>query len=627
MVKDINYMNKVLSNKVGEKVLLLGNEAIVRGALESGIGLAATYPGTPSSEIGDTFAEIAKDAGIYFEYSTNEKVALEVAAGAALSGVRSMTFFKHFGLNVASDSLFPLAYSGVKAGMVILVADDPQGWSSGQSEEDTKLFARIAHLPMLEPSNAQECKDFIIKAFDLSEKFKIPVFIRTTTRVNHMRSVVKLGKIIKGKTKGRFIKDIHYRNFPPYLIDVHKELHEKLEEIKKVSEKSEINFISNNKKSKLGVIVSGVSYDYVMDAMDDLSIRLPVLRIGFTYPTPDKKIKDFIRNLKEVLVVEELEPILEERIHFLAKDVNPKLVVYGKSHLPSVGEYNEELVLEALSKITGKKYFMDLIAHKEKYKKLKIAKRMAVLCPGCPHRATFYAAKAATAGMDVVYGGDVGCYILGIYKPMETQDFVFSMGASEGIVHGIKKSTDQKAIAFMGDSTFFHAGMPGMVNTIFNKSNPLIIVLDNRITAMTGHQPNPGCGKTAMGEETKAISIEEVAKSFGVENVKVIDPFTVKEMIDTIKEFLTKDKTSVIVAKRECQLLAIRKKRAQGIKTLKFEIDQEKCQQIGACLNKLYCPAIYKEKGKYKIDKGICTGCGVCAQICPTKAIHAVKEE
>jgi indolepyruvate ferredoxin oxidoreductase alpha subunit len=620
-------MNKVLSDKVGEKVLLLGNEAIVRGALESGIGLAATYPGTPSSEIGDTFAEIAREAGIYFEYSTNEKVALEVAAGAALSGVRSMTFFKHFGLNVASDSLFPLAYSGVNAGMVILVADDPQGWSSGQSEEDTKLFARIAHLPMLEPSNAQECKDFVKMAFELSEKFKIPIFIRTTTRVNHMRSIVKLGKIIKGKTKGKFVKDIHLRNFPPYLIDVHKELHGKLEEIKKISEKSEINFISNNKKSKLGIIVTGVSYDYVMDAMDDLKINLPVLRIGFTYPTPDKKIKEFIKKLKSVLIVEELEPILEERIHVLANDVNPKLIMYGKSHLPTAGEYSEELVLEALSAITGKKYSMNLIAHKEKYKKLKIAKRLAVLCPGCPHRATFYAAKAATAGMDVVYGGDVGCYILGIYKPMETQDFVFSMGASEGIVHGIKKSTDQKAIAFLGDSTFFHAGMPGMVNTVFNKSNPLIIVLDNRITAMTGHQPNPGCGVTAMGEETKAISIEEVVKSFGVENVKVVDPYAVKEMIDTIKEFLNKDKVSVIVAKRECQLLAMRKKRAQGIKVAKFEIDQEKCQKIGVCLNELSCPAIYKEKGKYKIDKDICTGCGVCAQVCPTKAIHAVKEE
>jgi len=620
-------MNKVLSDKVGEKVLLLGNEAIVRGALESGIGLASTYPGTPSSEIGDTFAEIAKDAGIYFEYSTNEKVALEVAAAAALSGVRSMIFFKHFGLNVASDSLFPLAYSGVKAGMVILVADDPQGWSSGQSEEDTRPFARVAHLPMLEPSNAQECKDFVKYAFDLSEKMKIPVFIRTTTRVSHMRSIVKLGKIVKGKTKGKFIKDISLRNFPPYIIDVHKELHGKLNELKKISDTSEFNFISNAVKGKLGVIVSGVSYDYVMDAMDDLKINLPVLRVGFTYPTPDKKIKDFIKKFKSVLVVEELEPILEERIYVLAKEANPKLIIYGKSHLPNIGEYDEELVLEALSKITKKKYLFDLIAHKEKYKKIKIARRMAVLCPGCPHRATFYAAKVATKGMDVVYGGDVGCYVLGIYKPLETQDFVFSMGASEGIVHGIKKTTDQKAIAFLGDSTFFHAGMPGMVNTVFNKSNPLIIVLDNRITAMTGHQPNPGVGITAMGEPTKAIMIEDVAKSFGIEDVKVVDPFNVNEMIATIKEFLNKDKVSVIVAKRECQLLAMRKKKAQGIKVAKFEIDQEKCKQIGICLNELACPAIYKENGKYKIDKDICTGCSVCSQVCPIKAIHAVKEE
>jgi indolepyruvate ferredoxin oxidoreductase alpha subunit len=317
---------------------------------------------------------------------------------------------------------------------------------------------------------------------------------------------------------------------------------------------------------------------------------------------------------------------LEERVHCIAKEISPKIVVYGKSHLPNVGEYNEELVLEALSQITKKKYSMNLIAHKEEYKKLNIAKRMAVLCPGCPHRATYYAAKVATAGMDVIYCGDVGCYILGIYKPMETQDFVFSMGASEGVAHGIKKSTDQKAIAFLGDSTFFHAGMPGMVNTIFNKSNPLIIVLDNRITAMTGHQPNPGVGITAMGELTKAISIEEVVKAFGVENIKVIDPFAVKEMTDAIKEFLSKDKVSVIVAKRECQLLAMRKKKAEGVKVLKFEIDQTKCQQIGLCLNGLGCPAIYKENGKYKIDKDICTGCGVCAQVCPAKAIHAVSD-
>ncbi len=619
-------MNKVLE-QTGKKVLLLGNEAIVRGALESGIGLASTYPGTPSSEIGDTYAEIAKDAGIYFEYSTNEKVALEVSAGAALSGVRSMAFFKHFGLNVACESVFPLAYVGVKAGMVIIVADDPQGWSSGQSEEDTRPFARIAHLPMLEPSNAQECKDFVKKAYELSEKFQLPFFIRTTTRVNHMRSIVRLGEIVKGNTKGKFEKGIAFRNFPPYVVKTHEELHKKLDKLKEVSEKSNMNFITNkNLKSNLGVIVTGISFDYVMDAMDDLKINLPVLRIGFTYPMPDDLIKSFIKKFKKVLVVEELEPIVENHVKMLAKEANPKIKVLGKGYLSPAGEYSEEIVLNVLSQITGKKYEYDLVAHKKKYLKIKEPKRLPILCPGCPHRSTFYAAKVATKGMDVVYAGDVGCYILGIFKPFETQDFIFSMGASEGVGHGIRKATDQKVICFLGDSTFFHSGMPGMVNTVFNKSNPLIIVLDNRITAMTGHQPNPGTGKTAMGEECKEIAIDGIVRAFGVEEVRVVDPFNVNLMIGTIRELLGKDKVSVIIAKRECQLLAMRKKRAEGLKTAKFEIDQNACKKVGICLHQLACPAISEENGVYKIDKNICTGCAVCAQICPNKAIHVVKE-
>lgn len=294
--------------------------------------------------------------------------------------------------------------------------------------------------------------------------------------------------------------------------------------------------------------------------------------------------------------------------------------------MPESGEYNEEIVVNALSNIIGKKLGINLITHKKKYQKIKMSKRFALMCSGCPHRATFYAAKVAAKGMDVVYGGDVGCYIMGLYPPLETQDFMFSMGASEGIIHGINKVSKQKTMAFLGDSTFFHAGMPGLANIIYNKSNPLVIVLDNRITAMTGHQPNPGVGLTGMGEETKVIAIEDIAKAMGIENVKVVDPFAVKLMIDTIKKFLKKDKASVIVAKRECQLLAVRKKRKKGIKVPKFEIDQTKCKKAGICLHQLACPAIYFENGVYKINKNICTGCGVCAQICPNKAIRMVSE-
>lgn len=616
--------------KTGKKVLLLGNEAIVRGALESGVGLASTYPGTPSSEIGSTYAKIAKDAGIYFEYSTNEKVALEVSAGAALSGVKSMAFFKHFGLNVACESVFPLAYAGVKAGMVIVVTDDPSCHSSGQSEEDTRAFARIAHLPMFEPANAQECVDFVKEAYEISESINLPVFIRTTTRVSHMRSVVKLGKIKKGKTKGKFIKDVKFKAFPPYIMDTHRDLHGKLDILQKASEKSPLNFIVNkNAKSNIGIIVSGVSFDYVMDAMTDLKVKLPVLKLGFTYPLPDKLITNFIKKYKQVLIVEELEPFIENHVKVLAKDKCPKLKVFGKSdkHFPYQGEYNEEMLVNALSKITGKKYRFDLVAHKKKYQKIKEPKRPPLFCAGCPHRATFYAAKQATKGIDVVYGGDVGCYLLGIFKPYEEQDYMFSMGASTGLSHGIRKATNQKAISFIGDSTFFHAGMPGIVNAVFNKSDMLVIVLDNRITAMTGHQNNPSTGITAVGDPTKQVKIEEIVKAMGVEDVRVVDPLNVKLMIKTIREMLQNKTVSVLVAKRECQLLVTRKRKRQGIKTVKFEIDHSICKDIEKCLKDLACPAIMKKDGKVVIDKNICTGCSLCSQICPAKAIKPVKQK
>jgi indolepyruvate ferredoxin oxidoreductase alpha subunit len=608
------------------KAILLGTEAIARGALESGIGFTSTYPGTPASEIGDTFAAVAKEAGIYFEYSVNEKVALEAAAGAGMSGVRSMVSFKQFGLNVASDSFFPSVYAGTKAGFVIVVADDPNCWSSGQSEQDCRYYSRMGHIPMIEPSSPQECKEFTKFAFNLSEKFKMPVLIRLTTRVSHTKGIVKFEKIIKGKTKGNFDKNAYrLRNFPPYLLDVHKELHEKLEKFKAISEKTELNLIFNKEvKSEIGIITFGASFNYVIDSLSVLNLRLPVLKLGMTYPLPEKKIKDFLKSLKTVFVVEELEAVIEEEVKKLAKDSNPQIKIYGKNLLPVVGELNVEKVLAALAKITGEKNRIDLRKHFDLFNKLKVPARKPMLCPGCPHRATFYSAKAA-ASPDTVFGGDVGCYILGVFPPLDTQDFVFSMGASEGVIHGIRKVTDQKAIAFLGDSTFFHAGLPGLVNTIFNRSDPLVIVLDNRITAMTGHQPNPGMGKTGMGDETRAIPIEDAARGLGVRNVKVINPYNIKEMVGTIKEFLNKTETSVIVARAECRLLTIRRARKEGVKLPVFEIDPKKCKGCGNCLDRLGCPAITKGKGVCRIEKDLCSGCSVCFQICPNQAIHAVK--
>jgi indolepyruvate ferredoxin oxidoreductase alpha subunit len=595
------------------KLLLLGNEAIVRGAFESGVGVATTYPGTPASEIGDTFAALARKAGVYFEYSTNEKVATEAAAGAAFCGVRSMVSFKHFGLNVATDSIYPMAYTGVKAGMVIAFADDPACWSSGQSEQDSRYHARIAHMPMLEPSEAQECKDYTKMAFDLSEKFGIPVFMRMTTRVTHQTGIVNLGKVIRGKTEGKFIKGLQWRNFPPQIMNTHAELNEKL--AKMAAEYAPKFSMIIRGKGKKGIITSGAAFGYVMEALDDFKLKLPVLKLGMTYPVPEKIIAGFIKGLDSVLIVEDLEAVLENDVRCIAKDANPKLKIFGKNLIPAFGEVTEEKVMVALSKLTGKKASFDFEKHRKMYQKINMARRMPLLCPGCPHRASFYAAK--TVIPDAVFAGDIGCYILGIHPPLETQDFFLSMGASAGVSHGITKVSRQKPIVFMGDSTFFHAGIPAIINMVYNKSNPLVIILDNRITAMTGHQPNPGMGVTGMGEQTKALDIAEIARACGVENVKTINVFNFKELTDAIREFSNKDKVSVIVSKGECRLLTVRKLRDKGVKVPKFQIDQIQFSgECGKILHNFGCPAIIEEKGQFRIDEELCFGCAVCPQLC-----------
>ena len=547
---------RVLSK--GSKEILLGDEAVVRGALESGVGFVSAFPGTPASEIGDTFSEIAKKAGVYFEYSTNEKVALEAAGGAALSGVNSMVAFKHFGLNVASDSLMPLAYVG--APIVIAFSDDPNCFSSAQSEQDSRNYARLAHIPTLEPTDSQECKDFTKLAFEISKKYQIPVFLRLTTRICHEMGIVKLGKVKKGKTKGFFKKDLkRYDNLPPNTVRMHSEILDKMEKIRELSEKTKVNYIINNKKSDIGVIVTGSSFNYIMESLIDLNIKIPVLKLGLSYPLPKNKIKNFIKHFKRVLVLEELDPLLESSVREIAKDTNPKLEIFGKNVLPKAGEYKEEFVIMALAKLMGLKPKINEYTHLKEYKKLDIPKRFPQLCIGCPYRYLFTTVKEVAP--DAIYAGDIGCYILGIYPPYQTQDFNFSMGASEGIAHGIKKVSNQKVIGFLGDATFFHAGIPALINLVYNRSNPLIIILDNRITAMTGHQPNAGMGLTGMGDKVEEVSIEKIVKACGVKHVKIVDPHNMDEMKQTIKKFLNNKEVSVIIAKRICWLLEQRMKK------------------------------------------------------------------
>ena len=554
---------EILINQKGKKLVLLGNEAIVRGALEAGVNFVSTYPGTPASEVGNIFSQIAKKIGIYFEFSTNEKAALEAGIGASFSGLKVLVAMKHFGLNVCSDALLPFCYTGSKGPFVLYVADDPSCWSSAQSEENSRAFSYLAHIPTLEPSESQECLDFIKLGFEISEKFNIPVMIRTTTRVSHQSSPVIIGNLALNNNfkKGHFVKDQkRFVTMPPRVLEMKKELLEKIEKIKELAEKSPINKIEKE-KGKLGIVTSGVSYLYVKESLKDLKINLPILKLGFFYPLPERKIKNFISGLKKVLVVEELEPYLEKELARIAKESNCKLEIFGKNLIPEVGELKPEIVLTAIAQFLGKKIKFNFKKHLKEFQKINLIKRYPQLCtaqiapPGCPYWLVFSALKKV-ASENTIIGGDIGCYMIGSLPPHNLYDYLSCMGSSIGIAHGVKKVTDQKMIALIGDSTFFHAGIPALINCVFNKSNPLIIILNNQITAMTGHQPHPGVGKTGMMEETVPIKIEEVVSACGVKNLKIIDPQNFEEMVKTIKEFLEKEEVSVIIARRICALLA-----------------------------------------------------------------------
>lgn len=662
------------------KAFLLGNEAVVRGALEAGVSVVTTYPGTPASEIGDSFSKIAKEMGIYFEYSTNEKVAFEVAAGSALFGSRSLVAFKNYGLNVALDSIVTFPYLN-RGGLVIVVVDDVGCSSSVQAEEDTRFFAKIAHLPLIEPSNAQEAKEMTKYAFKLSEKFSTPVILRLTTNVSHTAEIVKLEKIKKSKklTKkeiNEIVNKIKTNKIISYS-DQHKKLHEKIEKLKEISEKSELNFVINltkNKENELAIIASGVSYNYALEAMTSLNLKIPLLKIGFSWPLPEEKIRKFIQDskAKQILVLEELEDFLEKEVERLSNNLSNKLNlkanskskinlnfqprVYGKELL-SYSAYRPEDVLNVIAKLmlsekTGNEKISNLLKNEkiknEKIKKIleKIPKRNPTLCPGCPHRASYWAVKKALIELgenwrDKIYSGDIGCYLLGTNKPIEMQDFFVSMGSSIGISEGIDKAINEKTInkelkkekdeeklknekkekvvTFIGESTFLHAGIPALINAVYNKNNLLVLILDNGATAMTGHQPNPTVGITGMYEPTKAIVLEDVVKGCGVTNVKVVNAFNINEFVETFKKLYNQEGVSVIIARGRCRLLTVRELSRKGIKVPKAEVfDDKEAANCFELLKEFNCAAIRKapKKKKIYIDQNLCWGCGVCLQLC-----------
>ncbi|HVO84850.1 MAG TPA: indolepyruvate ferredoxin oxidoreductase subunit alpha [Syntrophobacteria bacterium] len=612
-------MHELLTNEVGSKRLLLGNEAIVRGALEAGVAFATTYPGTPSSEIGDTFYRISRETDLYFEYSVNEKVALETAAAAAISGVRTMCSMKHVGLNVAADALVSLAYVGVKGGMVVVSADDPSLHSS-QNEQDNRYYARLSGMPLLEPADAQEAYAMTRFAFELSETYRIPVLLRTTTRVNHSRGVVELGALPPRRRRGAFEKDPFNLVLVPMVgRKLHLELLKKMEKLQ-----GEANVSPFNKGSgagSWGVVTSGVSANYVVDAAQELGIgdQIQILKLGMTYPFPDALMGSFLEGVDRVLVVEELEPFLEERLKVVAQERHLGVEIAGKGFLPRAFEFDPGQVRAAMARFFRLEYQPPRIEGGP-----ELPPRPPNLCAGCPHRATYYAVKQAI-GDRALFPTDIGCYTLGVLPPLQIADFVICMGSSVSSAGGFSKAQDKPVVAFIGDSTFFHSGIAGLINAVQNRHNFTLVILDNGTTAMTGHQPHPGVELTPEGRQAPRVSLEALVRGCGVERVVTVQPLQVKKTIERVKKVVTDDGdqgVKVIISKAPCPLFERRLTKKE--QKVVFQVCED-CDMCRRCLNELGCPAFryWEDAGagaSITIDEMLCSGCAVCSQIC-----HAVK--
>ncbi len=616
-------MHKLLNDSPGKKIMLLGNEAIARGAIEAGCAFATTYPGTPSSEISLNLFQMSQESDLYFEYSTNEKVALEVAAAAANSGLRTFCMMKHVGLNVAADPFMTLAYVGVTGGMVILSADDPSMFSS-QNEQDNRYYAKFGNLPMLEPSSVPEAKEMMRYAFDLSEELKQPVLLRTTTRINHSNAFVTFGDMKPRQTKGKFIREpLRCVTVPAVSRQLHVKLLEKMNKAKGLSETSDFNPVKGS--GKFGIIVNGVSFHYALDAVKDLGIEgdTKILRLGFSNPMPEKLIKNFLKDCEKVLVIEEGEAFMEEAVKAFAQEAGLMIPINGKSEtlFSRLSEYDPAMVREKIAAYFGIEY-----TPKEKLSVdnvPEIPMRPPNLCSGCSHRATFYEVKQAARDMDIICPTDIGCYTLGFLPPLNMGDFVICMGSSVSTSCGFGQATDQKVISFIGDSTFFHSGITGLVNAVFNNHNFTLVILENGTTAMTGHQPHPGVDMERLGlDGFGRINIENLVRALGVEHVSVIKPFKVKKSIETIREALEYKGVSVILSQEPCALYA---KSLKLLKPRAFKVS-DKCVDHKDCVNSIACPSFYIEDGRVKIDADTCVGCAVCAQICPENAITPLKK-
>ena len=576
-----------------------GNEAIARGAYEARVGVAAGYPGTPSTEILEAVVEYKPD--IYCEWAPNEKVAFEIAAGACLTGARAMTTMKHVGLNVAADPLMTLAYVGVVGGMVICVADDP-GMHSSQNEQDTRQYARFAKIPVLEPSDSQEAKDFFKAGIEISETYRTPVILRTTTRVSHSRGIVTLEERASQAPVVQFKKNPQmFVPIPAWGRPMRVRLEERLRHLREEAEKSPLNRIEWRSRD-LGIIAAGIAYQSVREVFPEAS----VLKMGWSYPFPDKLFREFSSGVKQLLIVEELDDFIEEHIKSMG------IACEGRKYVPGIGELSPTVLAASRAKMEGK-VVQEIV--KTRFD-VDLPTRPPVLCPGCPHRGVF----AALGKFDVIVTGDIGCYSLGVAPPLSRMDTILCMGGGVTLAHGMQKAGEKKKVVGMvGDSTFFHSGITGMLNIAYNKSLTTTIVVDNRTTAMTGHQDHPGTGKTLMGEATISASIEELGRACGMKRVFTINPYELDSTIKVLKECLEADEPSLIVSRAPCPLDT----REQPGETR--HIDTDLCKECKLCL-KLGCPALEWTGDTIQINEYQCGGCGLCDQVCKFNAIEVLEK-
>ncbi len=583
-------------NNNRRKALLSGNEAIARGAYEAGVKVATGYPGTPSTESLETLVQYED---VYVEWSTNEKVAFEVAYGAAVSGGRALVAMKHVGVNVAADPLFAASYTGIRGGLVIVTADDPEMYSS-QNEQDNRNYAKFAKIPMFEPSDSQEAKDFAKLAFEISEAFDTPVFLRTTTRLSHSKSVVELSQPEEhafGKTLAK--EPRKFVLLPRYSRIRHPLVEERIERLSDFADVFDKNEMDINDTS-FGIITSGVCYHYAKESFPDYSF----LKLSMVYPLPEKKIREFAERVKKVYVFEELDPFFEEQIKALGIDV------VGKDIFSRCGEFSPDIA----EKIKG---INDI---KDNTPIAVLPSRPPNMCPGCPYRPVFYMLKK----YDLFVAGDIGCYTLGALAPLEAIDSTICMGASIGYAMGIDKllgdDAKGKAVAVIGDATFLHSGITSVLNMVYNKGACTVIVLDNRTIAMTGRQDHPGTGFTLRGEETKGIDYELLCRALGVDHVKAVNPFDMAHLETVIKEEINRPEPSVIISQAPCVL---HRREARPLAE-RFMVQTEKCTDCGECF-KLVCPAIERRRDtaekKAFINEVLCYGCGVCGQVCKEGAI------